>query len=63
VCNVLKTKMTLTRTGHAGRNGIPFSGRADGVVLRPGAFQFSVTAVNVTKKSEVRTLFFRIVKG
>src|SRR4051794_376129 len=63
VCNVLKTRMTLTRVGHKGRNGIPFTGRAPGVVLRPGAYQFAVHALNGTKQSAERTAFFRIVRG
>src|SRR3954462_7331799 len=46
-CTRLSTKMTLTRIGHAGKNGIRFSGRSDGIVLNPGAFQFSIRALSL----------------
>jgi len=64
-CTVVKTRMTLTRAGRAGKNTIPFSGRAKGIVLSPGAFQFSIRAraLEGTQRSDKRVVRFRIVKA
>jgi hypothetical protein len=56
-------KMRLTRSARAGKNPIHFSGRSDGTVLNPGPFLFVVHAEKDGRRSEARTLHFRIVRG
>jgi hypothetical protein len=63
-CDFLRTRMTILRaTGIEGRNKFLFTGRAPGVVLKPGPYQFTITASNGVQDSAERVVRFRIIPG
>jgi hypothetical protein len=60
-CEFLRDRMTILQAGRKGRNKLRFTGRGGGVVLRPGPYQFTITASNGVDESRPETVFFRIV--
>jgi hypothetical protein len=63
-CTLLRTRMTILRApAVAGRNRFVFTGRAPGVKLKPGPYQFTITASNGVTDSEPEEVRFRIVPG
>jgi hypothetical protein len=52
---------TLTRTAHAGKNKIAFSGRIRGKALKPRRYQAIFTAIDKAGTSKPKTLSFTIV--
>jgi hypothetical protein len=60
-CPRLHTLMTITRAGQEGRNTLNFSGRTESRTLKPGAYQFAVSAANDAGSSPERELRFRVV--
>jgi hypothetical protein len=60
-CEFLRDRMKILLAGREGRNRLFFTGRAPGKVLRPGPYQFSITASNGVQETEPETVFFRIV--
>ena len=63
-CTLLRTRMTLLRAAAVkGRNRFVFTGRAPGVVLKPGPYQFTITASNGVEESAERVVRFRIIPG
>ena len=60
-CTRTLTTATLTRTGHAGLNRVPFSGRIRGKALIPGRYQAVFTATDIAGTSRRRSLKFTIV--
>ena len=61
-CTRLIAIKTLTRTGHAGLNKVPFTGRIAKRALKPGHYRASFTAVNGGGSSRPQVLRFTIVK-
>jgi hypothetical protein len=63
-CDLITTRMRIFRpTARKGRNRFIFTGRAPGVVLRPGPYQFTITASNGVTDSAPEVVRFRIVPG
>jgi hypothetical protein len=60
-CEFLRDRMKVLLAGKKGRNKLLFTGRGRGKVLRPGPYQFSITASNGVEDTEPETVFFRIV--
>jgi hypothetical protein len=60
-CSRWVRKGTLTRSGAAGANRVPFSGRLGRRALTPGAYRAVLTATADGLRSERRVLRFRIV--
>jgi hypothetical protein len=60
-CTRTITVRTLVRSGHAGLNKVPFSGRISGKALTPGSYQATFTAVGSAGASPSKTLSFTIV--
>jgi hypothetical protein len=54
---------TLTRTGHAARNRIAFSGRLRDHALAPGRYRTVFSAANDAGSSLPRTLRFTVIKS
>jgi hypothetical protein len=46
-----------------GRNRFAFTGRAPGVALKPGPYQFTITASNGVQDSAPEVVRFRVVPG
>lgn len=61
-CTRTVTLASLTRTGHAGRNKVAFSGRLRGKALKSGRYQAAFTARDPGGTSTAKTLAFTIVK-
>jgi hypothetical protein len=53
---------TLTRSGHAGTNSMPFTGRVPGRKLSPGSYHALFTAANTAGSSTPQSIGFKIVK-
>ncbi len=62
-CEFLRDRMKILRAADAGRNRLFFTGRGGGVVLRPGPYQFTITASNGVRNSRPETVYFRILPG
>jgi hypothetical protein len=63
-CDFLRTRMEILRAAAiGGRNKFAFTGRAPGVVLKPGPYQFTITASNGVQDSAEDVVRFRIVPG
>lgn len=60
-CTRTITVVTLVRSGHAGLNKVPFSGRIRGKALAPGRYQATFTATDSAGASPSKTLSFTIV--
>jgi hypothetical protein len=60
-CEFLRDRMKILQAARKGRNRLDFTGRGGGVVLKPGPYQFTITASNGAEESEPETAFFRIV--
>ena len=45
-CTRLKKAATLTRTSHAGKNKVKFSGRIGKKALKPARYQLTITVAN-----------------
>jgi hypothetical protein len=56
-----RTVARLTRSGHAGFNKLPFSGRIRGRPLKPGDYRAVFAAASASGSSDPKTLQFRIV--
>ena len=61
-CTRATTVVTLTRTGHAGLNRVPFSGRIGRRALAPGGYEAAFTAINSAGSSSTARLRFRVVR-
>ncbi|MBV9213836.1 MAG: hypothetical protein JOZ25_09355 [Actinobacteria bacterium] len=61
-CKRTVTVASLTRTAHAGRNKVKFTGRIGGKALKPGNYQAIFTAVDAAGASPPQSLSFKIVK-
>jgi hypothetical protein len=55
--------MKILRAAVKGRNRFLFTGRAPGVVLKPGPYQFTITASNGVTDSAPEVVRFRIIPG
>ncbi|MBA3866095.1 MAG: hypothetical protein H0X42_07080 [Solirubrobacterales bacterium] len=58
-----KTVATLVRTGHKGKNELPFSGRIKGKALDVGAYNAVFSARSGKKRSKPQVLAFRVAGG
>ena len=62
-CTRTITVATLTRSGRAGRNRAPFSGRIGRRPLKPGRYEAAFTATDSAGNSSPQVLRFTVVKG
>jgi putative cell wall-binding protein len=61
-CTRIVTRGTLTRTSHAGRNSVAFSGRLGSRRLSPGTYLATLIATDAARNTSTpRTVAFRIV--
>jgi hypothetical protein len=62
-CTLYKKQGSLKRSGAAGPNRVPFSGRIKGrKALKPGTYRATIVATDAVGKSAPRTIAFKIVK-
>ena len=62
-CVTLILQGTLTRTSHAGRNRVAFSGRIGSRALSPGHYQATITATDQARnRSRPKAVVFTIIK-
>ena len=62
-CTHYATVTSLTRTGHAGQNDLPFTGRIRGKALRPGQYHAVFTTRDSAGTSGPRSIAFTIVRS
>ena len=62
-CTRTITVATLTRSGRAGRNRVPFSGRIGRRPLKPGCYEAGFTATNRAGDSSPQVLRFTVSRG
>jgi len=62
-CTRYQLKGTLTRSGNAGQNTTPFSGRVGSRALPPGSYRATITATNTAGVSSAQTTSFRVVRA
>ena len=61
-CTRTVTFAVLTRSGHAGLNKVPFTGRVKGKALRPGRYEAVFVAVDAAGTSQPRAIKLKVVK-
>jgi streptogramin lyase len=62
-CTLFKKAGTLTRTSHAGKNNVKFSGRIGKKALKVGKYRLTIIASDAAgNKSKPKSLNFRVVK-
>jgi DNA-binding beta-propeller fold protein YncE len=60
-CTLYSSLATLTRTGHAGANKLPFTARIQGRALKPGHYRALFSAANAVGSSPSETITFTVV--
>ena len=61
-CSRYRRRGELRRTGRAGHNTVPFSGRIGSRALAPGSYRARIRAANAAGASGPRTTSFRVVR-